>query len=280
MRKELGESSARLLASVREAERSKDGDSRILREKVSAVVQDFTDVTRVMAGYPATDGKKIEVLDKNQEVGPAAEPDDNVDVELLLRQGKELAKSLRSKEWTDSALQEAVGVIEPVLAEEDIPRGERAVALTFEIASYAALDYADAEAVTRKAVSEATRHSSDDVKGLVKTGQYILGPSALMIVNDLTALAGDAVRNINAEALKRCVARMDGALNACPSLTPPFPDAPSAAVGPPGIPRPPSLPGARVVGTAVDDAPERPIRIEGVKGIRPPGPRRPGFGRF
>ncbi|MHA5054618.1 hypothetical protein, partial [Streptomyces sp. SD15] len=71
-----------------------------------------------------------------------------------------------------------------------------------------------------------------------------------------------------------------GCVQLQPFVEQPFSDVPSVAVGPPGFPLPPSLPGERVEGTAVDDDLEPPIRIEGVEGIRPRGPRRPGFGRF
>ena len=176
----------------------------------------------------------------------------------LLAAAEALARELRSKRFPEAALKEAADGRAPASPEGGSLPGERAVDVAFEIASYVALQGRGWLGLDHKAASEATRDSSEPVKSAVKAGNYLLGPSPLMLVNDLTKLAGDAVKGINAKRLKRCVTRVAAAIEALPSSTPPDSDGmsvrppasdgptlPTVSRTPAGVPQPVTVPRLR-----------------------------------
>ncbi|MFG2503145.1 hypothetical protein ACGFSB_33670 [Streptomyces sp. NPDC048441] len=198
-RAELDRKARKLLAAVRDAGPHLTDKPVIVREKVSNVLLAIQDVTAEMAGTSPV----------SKELPRPVTAD-----ETLLQDAGEFAVSLRSKTWKDEALKDAVGAVEPMTGMEKAPPGERAVAVGFEIASVAALYYADAEGILRKGVTEATRDSGDNARAGVKALQYTLGPSALTLADDVTKLMGDSVRKGNDDNLKRCVARLRPAIEA------------------------------------------------------------------
>ncbi|MEV6504265.1 hypothetical protein [Streptomyces prunicolor] len=234
---DVSKASRQLTDSVREAARCKDNPVE-LRRMVSEVIDNLHQVTRAMGrglgpasawgrDKPLFRGKQEEETIASTLSGHAAEAPSYV-VSELLSAAEKLARELRSQCFSKPVLAEAVGEAVPAVPEPYVPSGERAVDVVFEIASYMALQDADAEALEFKAVTVATDDSSKGLKAVVKTANYLLGASALTIINDLAKLAGEAVKGINAKRLKESVTRVDAALQALSTTQTDIPDGKSA----------------------------------------------------
>ncbi|MGW3037460.1 hypothetical protein ACWDCB_40475 [Streptomyces sp. NPDC001178] len=297
----MNKASRELCASVREARKSK-GDPEVLCQKVTDVIEHLQQVTQAMrGGVIRSRGRRFTRTTRNQS-GTRAQPDTLVEVAYagdpsdLLAAADELAKQLRCRSFSEEVLRAAAdapvgnssaspGKTIPAPPEEtDLP-GEKAVEIAFEIASYMALRDAGPESWGRKAATVATSDGSTEVKAVVKTVNYLLGPSALTVINDLTKLAGDAVKNINAERLKQSVTRVDTALQVLSAPARAIPDRNSAHQTPSGAPAspsatrlaPPSVPQS-VSPPSAHRLPDTPKSPSSVRKHRPPSsPGTPGI---
>jgi hypothetical protein len=137
----------------------------------------------------------------------------------LLVELNTLRVELRSQRFSAATLRTVFGTPPRPGSEREPLPGEKAVSLGFEIGSWLSLLNADVEAWGCKAVSEATRNSSEGFKAAVKVGQYLLGPSLLTPADDFTKIVGEAVEGINKQRLERCVDRVRTAVEALPSPT-------------------------------------------------------------
>ncbi|XUL90483.1 hypothetical protein ACQ86D_30835 [Streptomyces galilaeus] len=182
----LAELNLRLRLSVKEAAGHRN-ESEVLKEKVRQVIENLLQLTAAATGE-----------------------------ELLERPDGEIAASAMDPAAYDEARGRLLEEAEGLTKESTVHSSEKAVALGFEIASYVTLP--DAGAVGRKGASLATLHSSEGIRAAVKIGQYLLGPSPLTVANDLTTMLGDAVRNINADNLKKRVDRVFEAVRTVRSL--------------------------------------------------------------
>ncbi|MFC8514206.1 hypothetical protein [Streptomyces sp. NPDC057257] len=236
------------------------GDARRRRRRISLLPEVLPfDAPRALAeaaqhwDNPAVLSKKVSELIENLSPDTTRRPASPSAAEFahrtarstLVKELKSLNVELRSQNFPAAARQRVfAGAFRPGEATESHP-GERAVSLGFEIASLLSLRDAGAEAWASKALSEATRDSSREIKAAVKVTQYLLGPSLLTIANDLTRILGEAVAGINALRLQECVKNVSQAaseLRAHPAPPGDLPTLPSS-VSPPSphpLPEPPS----------------------------------------
>jgi hypothetical protein len=121
---------------------------------------------------------------------------------------REVANDLLAKEFTDASLREAAGGVNPDSSEHGVLPGERMIAFTLDVVSYATLNTSNPGAVGRKGITEATRNGDDRTKMAVSVCQYALGPSPLKLFDDTTKMLGEAVRGSNAKKLKANMARL------------------------------------------------------------------------
>ncbi|MEV6726849.1 hypothetical protein AB0M94_38755 [Streptomyces xanthochromogenes] len=216
--------SRELAASVHEATKHKD-NPEVLEQKLTAVIENLQRVSGVMRGGAiGSRGRRRFTRTSREQPGTRPEPVTAVQVAYtgdpsdLLAAAQDLSTQLRCRSFSEEVLVKAAagrsaknshaGSGKSISAPPK-KAGEKAVDLAFEIASYMALRDTGPESWGRKAATVATSGRSEGVKAVVKTVNYLLGPSALTVINDLTKLAGDAVKNINAESLRQSVARVD-----------------------------------------------------------------------
>ncbi|MGW3101123.1 hypothetical protein [Streptomyces sp. NPDC001100] len=217
----LAELNLRLRLSVKEAAGHRN-EPEVLKEKVSRVVENLLQLTAAARGEALLTSPVDDLLLHRERpdgeiVASATDPAAYDEARgRLLEEAEGLVKDLRRRYYSKKTIRKAFG---GETQESTVHRSEKAFALGFEIASYVTLR--DAEAVGRKGASLATLHSSKEIRAAVKIGQYLLGPSPLTVANDLTTMLGDAVRNINADNLKKRVDRVFEAVRAVRSLESP-----------------------------------------------------------
>ncbi|MFD7472393.1 hypothetical protein ACFV8Z_09470 [Streptomyces sp. NPDC059837] len=215
-RPELNKLARRLLLAAQQADRHLDAGRGTLTQPVRELAQSFRELTELIkggsgAGSPADgatvgDGRRVPPPCVRE--GASLSQALHDDARHMVRAAKAVAKSLLSRDFTDKALMDAVGEVHPGSPDDEVAYGERFVSAGFDVASYALLDPSDGEAVSRQAVTEATRHSGAGTKVAWSMLQYALGASPLKVGSDFTKVMGEAVRESNAMELKSGIAQL------------------------------------------------------------------------
>ncbi|MGW3141230.1 hypothetical protein [Streptomyces sp. NPDC001139] len=181
----------------------------------------------------------------------------------LLDAAEKLTGELRAHHFPDATVRQAFfGTPE----DGQVSANEKAVALGFEIASYISLR--DFEGVARKGLSVAARDT--ELEAAVKVGQYLMGPSPLTLVNDVTKVIGEAVAGINEQQLQRCVRRVSEAVSRIEALEHPG----AQAIASPLKERPSVTP---VIESPRRMPPPHPPSRRHPRNEGPSSPRTPGF---
>jgi hypothetical protein len=208
----LSERNLRLRRSVKEAADHRD-NPEVLTRKVSEVVENLVYVAAAAVDGTVPYGAYRERSAGRNPASAVSQARYYAAQSQLLEEAETLTRELRSQNFSAATVQKAFGAAPQ--GSETHP-GEKAVSLAFEIASYVSLR--DAEAYGRKAATLATSSSSKEIRATVSIGQYLLGPSPLMMANDVTKIAGDAMANINAARLEQCVSRVFAAVETVRSI--------------------------------------------------------------
>ncbi|MCX4429553.1 hypothetical protein [Streptomyces mirabilis] len=231
-RPELNRLARRLLLAARQAGRHLDAGRGALTEPVRDVAEAFRELTELIKGGPRAGGPGADATAGGGRRVPPPRVGEGAwlsrtlhdDARRMARAAEAMATSLLSKEFTDKALLDSVGEVPPETPDDEEPLGERMVSAGFDVASYALLEPSDGEAVSRQAVTEATRHSGAGTKAAWSMVQYALGASPLKVVNDATKVIGAGVRGCNARKLTDEVARLAVWLHPDPVPSPAEPD--------------------------------------------------------
>ncbi|MFD9654855.1 hypothetical protein [Streptomyces mirabilis] len=186
-RPELNRLARRLLLAAREAGRHLDAGRGALTEPVRDVAEAFRELTELIKGGPRAGSPGADATaDSGRRVPPPRVGEGawlsrtlHDDARRMARAAEAMATSLLSKEFTDKTLFDSVGEALPETPDDEEPLGERMVSAGFDVASYALLEPSDGEAVSRQAVTEATRHSGAGTKAAWSMVQYALGASPL-----------------------------------------------------------------------------------------------------
>jgi hypothetical protein len=131
---------------------------------------------------------------------PGEVPDDAATQQKFVKAAGELAVLLRAYNWADSDI--SVTDLEEATA---VPHaGERGAAESFDALGKLILPHASPAGWASELVTEAAKGNAK-LEAAVKFGKYLLHPTPLLVLNDLTQIAGQAVHSLNIKRLNACV---------------------------------------------------------------------------
>lgn len=118
----------------------------------------------------------------------------------LIENAAELAVLLRAYNWADEDL--ATGAVTETLGTEHV--GERGAADGFDALGKLFLPEGPAESWAAELVTQAA-NGNRTMERAVKFGKYVLHPTPLLVLDDITRIVGQAVHSLNVEKLDACV---------------------------------------------------------------------------
>ncbi|WP_371558693.1 hypothetical protein OG416_38880 [Streptomyces longwoodensis] len=131
---------------------------------------------------------------------PGPVPDDAASQEKLVKAAGELAVLLRAYNWADSD----ISVTDLDKAADTPHVGERAAADGFDALGKLILPHASPEGWASELVTSAAKGDAKLEAG-VKFAKYVLHPTPLLVLDDFTKMAGQAVHSLNLSRLNACV---------------------------------------------------------------------------
>ncbi|MFI1507331.1 hypothetical protein [Streptomyces sp. NPDC020597] len=130
----------------------------------------------------------------------ASVPLDTVQQKKLVTHAGELAVLLRAYNWGEQDL--ALAAVQNAVGRENV--GERGAADGFDALGKLVLPTASPEGWAGELAARAAE-GNEYLERAVKLGKYLLHPTPLLILDDLTEIVGQAVHSLNVRKLTGCV---------------------------------------------------------------------------